>query len=160
MPSTLSAASSTESSPPAGAIPGMPPANQAPQLCSLVRQPPSGSSWLTEVTFDGYRFLAGKTPAGVRLVTPCRVTFSVHHFVLVHRFPHPVARRQRTLGIVLHDLADPLADDRALFGRLNGHRVYSIIFWDGTGLRLRALSKPQPVKGHCLRLPARPGSTS
>ena len=48
---------------------GLPPASQAPQLCSLVRQAPKGPNWFTEVKFDGYRFLAWKTSEGVRLVT-------------------------------------------------------------------------------------------
>ena len=52
-----------------GAIPGVPPATQAPQLCSLVRKPPKGAGWFSEVKFDGYRFLAWKTSTGVRLVT-------------------------------------------------------------------------------------------
>ena len=52
-----------------GAIRGSPPASQAPQLCSLVRKPPSGPAWFTEVKFDGYRFLAWKTAEEVRLVT-------------------------------------------------------------------------------------------
>ena len=56
-------------SPAPEAIRGFPPASQAPQLCSLVRKPPQGPAWFTEVKFDGYRFLAWKTAAGVRLVT-------------------------------------------------------------------------------------------
>jgi hypothetical protein len=57
------------SAPAPGAVRGLPPANQAPQLCTLVRQPPKGSGWFSEVKFDGYRFLAWKGIAGVRLVT-------------------------------------------------------------------------------------------
>jgi bifunctional non-homologous end joining protein LigD len=57
------------SAPTPGAIRGSPPADQAPQLCSLVRKPPVGPAWFTEVKFDGYRFLAWKTTEGVRLVT-------------------------------------------------------------------------------------------
>jgi ATP dependent DNA ligase domain len=52
-----------------GAVPGSPPASQAPQLCSLVRKAPQGPAWFTEVKFDGYRFLAWKAADGVRLVT-------------------------------------------------------------------------------------------
>jgi DNA ligase D-like protein (predicted ligase) len=57
------------SAPAPGAVRGLQPANQAPQLCTLVRQPPKGSGWFSEVKFDGYRFLAWKGIAGVRLVT-------------------------------------------------------------------------------------------
>ena len=52
-----------------GAVRGIPPVTQRPQLCSLVRQPPQGSGWFSEVKFDGHRFLAWKTSAGVSLVT-------------------------------------------------------------------------------------------
>jgi bifunctional non-homologous end joining protein LigD len=57
------------SAPAPGAVRGLPPANQAPQLCTLVRQSPKGAGWFSEVKFDGYRFLAWKGIDGIRLVT-------------------------------------------------------------------------------------------
>ena len=47
----------------------MPTTDQRPQLCSQMKQPPTGAGWLTEVKFDGYRFLAWKVAGRVRLVT-------------------------------------------------------------------------------------------
>ena len=47
----------------------MPPTDQRPQLCSLMKQPPTGAGWLSEIKFDGYRFLAWKVGGQVRLVT-------------------------------------------------------------------------------------------
>ena len=55
--------------PAADAVPGSPPTDQRPQLCSFMKQPPIGPGWLTEVKFDGYRFLAWKKAGRVRLVT-------------------------------------------------------------------------------------------
>jgi bifunctional non-homologous end joining protein LigD len=59
----------SEPAPAPGAIRGFPSVTQAPQLCTLVRQPPKGPGWFSEVKFDGYRFLAWKTATSVRLVT-------------------------------------------------------------------------------------------
>jgi hypothetical protein len=53
----------------AGAIQRALPADQQPQLCTPVRDIPTGTAWLSEIKFDSYRFLAWKTPEGVRLVT-------------------------------------------------------------------------------------------
>jgi hypothetical protein len=55
----MAARSRATTAPPAdGAVRGVPPLTLAPQLCTLVRQPPKGPDWFTEVKFDGYRFLA------------------------------------------------------------------------------------------------------
>ena len=42
---------------------------QAPQLAILVADAPSGSEWLTEVKFDGYRLLPAIEGDRVRLLT-------------------------------------------------------------------------------------------
>lgn len=53
-----------------GAVPGPLPATQAPQLASLVEQPPGDdTAWLCEIKFDGYRLLVFKEGEQVRLVT-------------------------------------------------------------------------------------------
>jgi ATP-dependent DNA ligase len=41
-----------------GAIRGKLPPAQAPQLCSLVGEPPEGNGWVSEIKFDGNRLLA------------------------------------------------------------------------------------------------------
>ena len=38
-------------------IRGTLPERQAPQLCSLVAEPPEGEEWIPEIKFDGYRLL-------------------------------------------------------------------------------------------------------
>jgi len=56
--------------PPApGAVRGTPPADQAPQLCTSVEDPPDGEDWISEIKFDGYRLLARVEGRAVRLVT-------------------------------------------------------------------------------------------
>ena len=52
-----------------GAIRGKLPETQAPQLCSLVAEPPEGNEWVSEIKFDGYRLLATVEDGKVRLLT-------------------------------------------------------------------------------------------
>lgn len=52
-----------------GAHPAAPPAVLPPQLATLVEHAPSGSSWLHEIKFDGYRLMAHIEQGGVRLMT-------------------------------------------------------------------------------------------
>ena len=52
-----------------GAIRGKLPQAQAPQLCSLVAEPPEGNEWVSEIKFDGYRLLATVEDGKVRLLT-------------------------------------------------------------------------------------------
>jgi bifunctional non-homologous end joining protein LigD len=57
-------------SPPApGAIPGELPTAQAPQLCQLATSPPDTADWLSEIKFDGYRFIVSIDQGRVRLLT-------------------------------------------------------------------------------------------
>ena len=52
-----------------GAVRAPLPDAQAPQLCTLVRDAPTGGEWLSEVKFDGYRILAARNGDTVRLLT-------------------------------------------------------------------------------------------
>jgi bifunctional non-homologous end joining protein LigD len=63
------ARSQTDTPPIEGAVRGATPADQAPQLCRLVEDPPEGDGWISEIKFDGYRLLIWKTPDKVRLMT-------------------------------------------------------------------------------------------
>jgi bifunctional non-homologous end joining protein LigD len=45
------------------------PQKQAPQLASVVEAPPGGAGWLTEIKFDGYRFLIAVDEGKVTLTT-------------------------------------------------------------------------------------------
>jgi bifunctional non-homologous end joining protein LigD len=56
-----------------GALPGAKnhamPRELPPQLCTLTEHAPTGSDWLHEIKFDGYRLVAHKDAKGVRLMT-------------------------------------------------------------------------------------------
>lgn len=43
--------------PAAGAVKASLPERQAPQLCAIAEEPPTGEQWLSEIKFDGYRLL-------------------------------------------------------------------------------------------------------
>ena len=45
------------------------PEGQAPQLATLVTEPPFGPGWISEIKFDGYRMLCRKQGDDVRLIT-------------------------------------------------------------------------------------------
>jgi len=54
---------------PSGAKPGPVPAKLAPQLATLVDQPPAGDDWIYEIKFDGYRILTRFDHDSVTLYT-------------------------------------------------------------------------------------------
>jgi bifunctional non-homologous end joining protein LigD len=60
---------SVTNAPAPDAVRGVPPRDQAPQLCKLATVPPRGADWLSDVKFDGYRLLAWLDGGSVRLLT-------------------------------------------------------------------------------------------
>ena len=56
-------------SPPAGARKAKLPAKVAPQLATLVSDPPQGEEWIHELKFDGYRVLCELKDGKVRIIT-------------------------------------------------------------------------------------------
>lgn len=52
-----------------GASRGVLPSVQAPELCAIADEPPSGAGWLSEIKLDGYRLLASIDSGRVRLLT-------------------------------------------------------------------------------------------
>ena len=54
---------------PHGAVPAKLPLSLAPQLATLVEEPPRGKGWIYEVKFDGYRILARIDGDDIRLFT-------------------------------------------------------------------------------------------
>ena len=66
---TRSRASIKAKAPADGAVLGSVPDRQEPQLCTLSEGPPDGDGWVSEIKFDGYRFLAALDGGKVRLLT-------------------------------------------------------------------------------------------
>jgi bifunctional non-homologous end joining protein LigD len=54
---------------PKGSREAAPPEQQAPQLATLVSEPPVGPDWISEIKFDGYRMLCRKHGDAVTLIT-------------------------------------------------------------------------------------------
>lgn len=80
-----------------GAQPGRSPREPKPQLATLVRERPNGEGWLHEIKLDGYRLLAQRQGARVRLLTRSGQDWS-------RRFPEIVAALERaTLPDLLLD---------------------------------------------------------
>jgi bifunctional non-homologous end joining protein LigD len=63
------AAADAAAGPPAGAKKAALPKELAPQLATLVAEPPPGDGWIWEIKFDGYRVLARVDGDDVRLFT-------------------------------------------------------------------------------------------
>ena len=68
-PAAKKAATPAPGAPAAGAKRGKLPETQAPQLASLVEEPPGTGEWVSEIKFDGYRLLIFKQGGAVRLLT-------------------------------------------------------------------------------------------
>jgi len=54
---------------PDAGTPGKLPARPAPELATLVKEPPAGADWLHEIKFDGYRLIARVEKGRARLLT-------------------------------------------------------------------------------------------
>jgi bifunctional non-homologous end joining protein LigD len=58
-----------DATPAAGAVRGILPASQAPQLAALADRVPEGAEWISELKLDGYRLLVWIDHGRARLVT-------------------------------------------------------------------------------------------
>ena len=85
-----------------------------PCLPSPAKAPPSGSGWLHEIKHDGFRILARRGPAGVRLITRNANDFT-------HRFPF-IERAVKTLPVW-----SCLVDGEAVACDQNGLAVFDLI---------------------------------
>jgi bifunctional non-homologous end joining protein LigD len=85
-----------------------------PCLPSPVKAPPSGPGWLHEIKHDGFRILARRDSAGVRLITRAGNEFS-------HRFPF--------IGMAVGKLPvrSCLIDGEAIVCDENGLAVFELI---------------------------------
>jgi bifunctional non-homologous end joining protein LigD len=90
-----------------------------PCLPSRAEAPPSGPGWIHEIKHDGFRILARRDAAGVRLITRAGNDFS-------HRFPF-IAKAVGSLP-----LCSCLIDGEAIVCDENGLAVFDLIRQHGT----------------------------
>lgn len=90
------------------------PAFRKPQLATLVDQVPTGSAWLHEIKFDGYRSLLAVGNAGARIYTRTGLDWS-------HRFA-PVVEAASALG-----LPPSLIDGEIVVFDTNGNPSFSTL---------------------------------
>jgi ATP-dependent DNA ligase len=82
------------------AVPDAMPDRLAPQLATLVGAPPSGSGWVYEIKFDGYRILARSEGRSTRLYTrngndwtAKMESLCARHRSIDRRIEHPILGR-------------------------------------------------------------------
>src|SRR5438552_9049345 len=85
-----------------------------PCLPSAAKAPPSGPDWLHEIKHDGFRILARRDSAGVRLITRAGNEFS-------HRFPF------MAMAVGKLPVRSCLIDGEAIVCDQNGLAVFDLI---------------------------------
>ena len=90
-----------------------------PCLPSPAKAPPSGPGWLHEIKHDGFRILARRDPAGVRLITRAGNDFS-------SRLPFI------TMAVSKLPVRSCLIDGEAIVTNSNGLAVFDLIRGHGT----------------------------
>lgn len=125
----------------AGFVAAMP-KTLAPQLATLVERVPQGDEWLHELKYDGYRLIAFKRDASVRLITRSGLDWSVRFPTLVAALAKLPARNAIIDGEVTVLSAGGASDFQALQNSLDqdspARHVYfafDLPYVDGRDLR-------------------------
>jgi ATP-dependent DNA ligase len=115
-----------------------------PCLPSPAKAPPSGPGWIHEIKHDGFRILARRDPAGVRLITRNGNDFT-------HRFPFiEIAIKSLPVRSCLIDGEAVVCDENGLadFELIRGHRTadaihcaFDLLELDGRDLRRRPIEE-------------------
>jgi bifunctional non-homologous end joining protein LigD len=132
-----------------------------PCLPSPAAQPPSGDGWLHEIKHDGFRIMARRDSAGVRLITR-------HGHDFTRRFPLAAAAVQALPGrSFLIDGEAICTDERglAVFELIRRTRhgadavliAFDLIELDGEDLRRSPIEHRKGKLAKLMRGPARPG---
>lgn len=104
-----------KTTPPApGAIAGDLPRAQTPQLCQLVTTPPRTGAYLSEIKFDGYRFIVAIDHGRVRLLTRKGLDWSAR----MPRIAKAFARLPVTTAMIDGELVSLRADGVSSFSDL------------------------------------------
>jgi bifunctional non-homologous end joining protein LigD len=128
-----------------------------PCLPSPAKAPPLGPGWLHEIKHDGFRILARKDPAGVRLITRAGNDFS-------SRFPFiAMAVGKLPVRSCLIDGEAIVCDENglAVFNLIRGHGskasavlcAFDLLELDGKDLRREAIDERKRLLGKLLRGP-------
>ena len=126
-----------------------------PCLPSPAKVPPSGSGWIHEIKHDGFRILARRDAAGVRLITRNGNDFT-------HRFPfNEMALKSLTVRSCLIDGEAIVCDGNglAVFDLIRGHRTvasavhcaFDLLELDGKDLRREPIEKRKELLAKLLR---------
>jgi len=131
-----------------------------PCLPSPVERPPSGPGWLHEVKLDGFRLMARRDAAGVRLLTRNGIDWS-SRFPLIVRAVGALKARSCLIdgeAIALED--DGLASFELLLGRRHDRQValcaFDLLELDGRDLRRTPLEERKRALARLVGKP-RPG---
>jgi bifunctional non-homologous end joining protein LigD len=126
-----------------------------PCLPSPAKVPPSGSGWIHEIKHDGFRILARRDSAGVRIITR-------HGNDFTHRFPFiEMAVKSLSVWSCLID-GEAIVCDRsglAVFDLIRGHRTvasavhcaFDLLELDGRDLRREPIEKRKDLLAKLLR---------
>jgi bifunctional non-homologous end joining protein LigD len=128
-----------------------------PCLPSPAKAPPSGPGWLHEIKHDGFRILARRDAAGVRLITRAGNDFS-------SRFPFiAMAVAKLPVGSCLIDGEAVVCDVKglAVFDRIRGHGskasavlcAFDLLELDGENLRRQPIEKRKELLAELLSGP-------
>jgi bifunctional non-homologous end joining protein LigD len=126
-----------------------------PCLPSPAKAPPSGPGWIHEIKHDGFRILARRDPAGVRLITRNGNDFT-------HRFPFiEIAIKSLPVRSCLIDGEAIVCDENGLadFELIRGHGTadnavhcaFDLLELDGRDLRRRPIEERKELLTQLLR---------
>ncbi|MGB3744126.1 MAG: hypothetical protein WBD11_06280 [Xanthobacteraceae bacterium] len=125
-----------------------------PCLPSPAKAPPSGPGWLHEIKHDGFRIMARRGPAGVRLITRNGNDFT-------HRFPFiEMAVKSLPVRTCLIDGEAIVCDETglAVFELIRGHRTvasavhcaFDLLELDGRDLRREPIEERKALLAELL----------
>ena len=132
------------------------PAWVAPQLATLVSEPPVGDAWVHEVKLDGYRILARIDHGRVRLLTRNRLDWT-DHFPAIAEAAGSLPVKEALLDgeVVVFDAAGVSSfqalQQAAESGRALTYVAFDLLFLDGRDLRGEPLVARKKALARLLR---------
>lgn len=100
-----------------------------PQLCTLAEHAPTGSDWLHEIKFDGYRLVAHKDARGVRLMTRAGHDWTSKFAPISHAIASLDAKAAILYGEACVLDAHGHTDFQALQGAIKARRFAGLVYF-------------------------------